>query len=173
MRRIGGELIALLVLIPLIVVLGLILVRFGHAPAPTSLPELLIASPSPAAGEDAGKVVGSAVVADTISPIAPSVTLEIAQNGTTKKYSIPVTSEVIVAELLTKAQTQGLQLKTKDYGGSLGLFVEEINGVRNDPATNRYWHLYINNQRSPLGASNALAKLGDTIRWSLEKEHAE
>lgn len=162
LSRLGGEIIALLVLIPLVIILGLILLRFNQAPTPSP-------SPSPA------------LVATTAAPspsptaraITQTITLEIKNGSSRKTYAIPATSRISVADLLEQAKAQGLQLVTKDYGDSLGLFIESINGQASDPATKRYWHLYINDQLSPLGASSAQVTAGDTVRWSFETEHSE
>jgi hypothetical protein len=54
-------------------------------------------------------------------------------------------------------------METKDFGAPLGVFIESLNGVKNDPSTDRYWRLYINGVLSPVGASSARVRSGDTV----------
>jgi len=51
----------------------------------------------------------------------------------------------------------------KDYA-SLGFFVEEINGVKNNPA-GANWLYYVNGQPAQVGISNYLIKNNDIIEW--------
>lgn len=166
LHRIGGELIALIVLVPLIIILGVLLVKFNRftTETPTLTTSITV---TPVASTT------SFAVSPFEQPAAQIIALEIKNSASLKTYSLAVTSEITVAELLEQAKAQGLQFITKDYGGSLGLFIESINGQASDPATQHYWHLYVNNQRSPLGASSTRVKVGDTVRWSFEKQHNE
>lgn len=159
LQRIGGELIALIVLVPLVVVLGLVLLR---RPAPSLHGEPVTLGVTP-----------TDTTEPTATPVTQIIALEVKNGPSVQNYTIPVTGEVTVADLLEQAKAQGLQLVTKDYGGSLGLFIESMNGQASDPATQRYWHLYLNNKRSPLGASSTRVKAGDSVRWSFEKAHNE
>lgn len=168
-QKTGGELIALAVLIPFIIVLSFVLIRFTKPPAaaPSTTPQAA-ASASPLqtpASPDSSPIPAS--------PIAGTVGLEIVDRKHSDKYQVALAEKAAVIDVMNQAKSQGLQLTTKDYGGSLGIFVEAINSIANDPATGRYWNLYINGKRSSLGASNAAVAPGDAIRWSLEKENGE
>ncbi|MEK7104171.1 MAG: DUF4430 domain-containing protein, partial [Patescibacteria group bacterium] len=51
----------------------------------------------------------------------------------------------------------------------LGFFVEEINGLKNNPNENVYWIYYINNKAAQVGVSNYILKPNDIINWKYEK----
>ncbi len=44
-------------------------------------------------------------------------------------------------------------------------FAEEVDGIRNDFASNRSWHFEVNGYRSNVPAERYLVKNGDWIRW--------
>lgn len=44
-------------------------------------------------------------------------------------------------------------------------FVEEIDGLRNDFASDRGWHFEVNGYRSNVAAERYLVKNGDWIKW--------
>ena len=44
-------------------------------------------------------------------------------------------------------------------------FVEEIDGIRNDFASDRGWHFDVNGYRSNVPAERYLVKNGDWIKW--------
>lgn len=169
LRRLGPETLSLALLLPLAVVLGVILWRLPNTAFAPS------ASPAPTS-------TVAAVVSPASAPEAPptadvqtqTVTLEIRGSEGTKTYRFPVRGETTVADLLARAQRErGLTLEMKDYGGSLGIFVEGLNGVRNDPAKKLYWSLYVNGAFSQLGASAARVRPGDTVTWTYEPMHEE
>lgn len=168
-RRFGPETLSLALLLPLVTVLGFILWKLPNtAPAP---------SPSPAPTNITTPVASPTSSPET-SPSSESktrrVTLEIKRPTGTKTYQLPVREETTVADLLTRAQReQGLKLETKEYGGSLGIFVEGLDGLRNDSAKKLYWSLYVNGAFSQLGASAARVRPGDTVTWTYEAMHEE
>lgn len=159
LARHATELVILALLIPLAVILGAILWRQPLPPMPTLEP---IATTS-------------ALPQSTVETQARQVVLQIVHDGKTAEHTLALlqAKETVANVLARAAEAELISLSTTDYGGSLGLFVEEINGVRNDPEQRIYWHLYINGQRSPLGASSAVVKEGDVIKWAYEKEHVE
>lgn len=58
----------------------------------------------------------------------------------------------------------------RNFGRSLGYFVEEINGVKNDNRAGKYWVYSINGEKAKIGVSNYLLKSNDLITWTYEKE---
>ena len=52
---------------------------------------------------------------------------------------------------------------------SLGFFVNEINGVKNDAKNNKYWIYYINGQSAKVGISNYKLINNDLIDWKYEE----
>lgn len=73
-----------------------------------------------------------------------------------------------VYDLMEAARSKGLAFET-EYHSGLGFFITSIGGVGNDPGNGRYWTLYVNGDRSNLGASNYPLTDGDLIEWKLEK----
>lgn len=67
---------------------------------------------------------------------------------------------------LTLDSKKSFLFKIKEYP-SLGIFVEEINGVKN--SFNKYWIYYINGEEAQVGISNYILKSGDIITWKLEE----
>lgn len=177
LRRTAPEIIALALLVPLGIVLGIVLTRWPTDPPAGSPPHtpptsveaspLSTVSPSPTAPP-------TVAPAATAVPRAPTASLSIESPTGTRTYLLPAAAETTVADLLLRASAEeGLALETKDYGPPLGLFIESLNGVRNDPARQRYWHLFINDALSPLGASSARVSPGDTVTWRYEPPHEE
>jgi hypothetical protein len=66
------------------------------------------------------------------------------------------------------AEKQGMTMKTKDYGVPLGLLIEAINNIQNDPKIQKYWTLYVNDKMSTLGASSTIVNQGETVTWKFE-----
>ena len=165
-RSLRAELSAVALLLPLAVVLGLVLTRLPTGSAP---PTATLDTPSSATANTALPTTPSLTSPADNAPAAQTVLLEIKSSHSTAAYRLQAASETTVADLLIKAsQEHGLRLETKDYGGTLGIFVEGINGVRSDNARQWYWTLYVNGTRSPLGASSARVRGGDRVRWSFE-----
>ena len=173
---IRAELVALALLLPLAIVLGTILRRPLPAAAPSiSPPSPLItaATVSPSSSPAPSATPGQPVTSAT-APHKEAVALEIHGPESTRTLSVPINRETTVAEVLTIAEReQGLTIQTKDYGGSLGVFIKAIDGVANDSARNLYWHLSVNGALSPVGASSARVGPGGVVRWSYEPMHEE
>ena len=56
------------------------------------------------------------------------------------------------------------QVQTKNYDG-LGELVTSIDGVVAD--SKHFWSLYVNEQQAQVGASELIAKTGETVTWKL------
>lgn len=121
----------------------------------------------------AGLVILAAVSANYAYREAPAV----AQNGASaiavtlrldeseKKIELPAGSTVFT--LMETLQKNGqLSFRAKDFGGALGVFIEELNGVPN--TRERNWIYYINNQPATVGVSNYTLRADDLISWKYE-----
>ena len=169
------ELIALAVLLPLVLVLGLAIKRFpalNNQPTPTVTPFI---SPTPAA-LSASPLSGQATrqANSTTTPgttTSQNVSLSVIGNGQPVSYQVAISQKTLVIDVLKAAQAQGLTLLTKDFGGSLGIFIESINGLKNNQKPSYYWQFYVNGQRSSLGVSSASVSPGDRIEWKDENEN--
>jgi uncharacterized protein DUF4430 len=174
LRKIRAELIALGLLVPLTAVLALTLRWFPQTTDTAPTPVAETQTPTPSA-TPAPSPTPRAPDTATPTPETASVVLDVRAPSGPTTYHVPVPAgPATVAEILASAADHsGLQLKTKDFGGSLGTFVEAINGVENDPARSLYWSLYVNGTFSPLGASSARVRAGDTVTWKYEHAHED
>ncbi|TSC72451.1 MAG: hypothetical protein G01um101438_535 [Parcubacteria group bacterium Gr01-1014_38] len=169
-RRFGPEALSLALLLPLVLVLGFVLTRFPKdsvvtPPAPSPTGSIVSPAATPTSSPEASPVFKAQT---------QIITLEIRGPEGSATYRLPAQAEASVADLLVRASLeQGLRLETKDYGGSLGIFVKALNGSRNDPKRKLYWSLYVNGVFSQLGASSARVRPGDSVTWAYEPMHEE
>ncbi|MBU3906136.1 DUF4430 domain-containing protein [Patescibacteria group bacterium] len=71
-----------------------------------------------------------------------------------------------VFEVLQKAVSENnIELNYKDYGGDMGVFIESINGKRNDFDSGYYWQYWVNGQYAKVGASSYELQNGDVVEW--------
>lgn len=79
---------------------------------------------------------------------------------------IPVVNDMTVFGLLKSfTDNNNLVLNYKDYGGSMGIFVESIDGVGKDITGKKYWQYWVNNKYSPVGVSGLIIKEGDVVEF--------
>ena len=167
--KIRTETLALLILVPLAVILGLVLFNWPASEQVQPVKDN-IAAPTPSVNEP-GPVHGQTTAAPAM-PSQPTIKLvTISAAGQNNNYQIPASSPVTVADLLSAAREQGLQFTADDYGQPLGLLVTSINGLANDQPKQKYWYLYVNGQLSSTGASATLAAPGNTVEWRYELSH--
>lgn len=88
-------------------------------------------------------------------------------NGKVETYNdIVVKSGETVFSVLKKAtESRKVDLKYKDYGGNLGVFVESIGGTGKDPFGKKWWQYWVNNTYSQVGASTYKVESGDIIEF--------
>lgn len=90
-----------------------------------------------------------------------------------KANDYPISSSTTVYNLMQFASADSRQpflFETKDYG-SMGLFIESINGLKNNLQTGEYWIYYVNGKSAKIGISNYIIKSGDVVRWRYEKSN--
>jgi len=68
---------------------------------------------------------------------------------------------------LTLTSDQPFLYIGKKYS-NLGIMVQEINGIKNDPKNNQYWIYYINGEAAKIGISYYQLKPNDLIEWKFE-----
>ena len=83
-------------------------------------------------------------------------------------YVIPILTQATVLQAMEAyaAIDSGFFFSGHDFPG-LGLFVEEIGGLKNRDGF--YWTLFINNTLSEKGASTVNANPGDVVEWRYQK----
>ncbi|MFH1253144.1 MAG: DUF4430 domain-containing protein [Candidatus Uhrbacteria bacterium] len=93
-------------------------------------------------------------------------------DGTVKTFtevSLPKDSASVFDVLLALSNEKKLALVYKDYGGDLGIFIQSINAVPGEGASDRWWQFWVNNIYSQIGVSNSLVKAGDVIEFKIIK----
>lgn len=90
-------------------------------------------------------------------------------HGVKKTYFVEVAKGSTVYDLLKEASSQyGFSLDVS-YDPAYGAFIEEIDGVRNNPQEGKYWLYYLNDKLANLGASSQKLSLGNKVLWKYEK----
>lgn len=96
-----------------------------------------------------------------------SATLEV----NNQKYRLVYTNGDDLFKVMNQLQTNtDFRFSGRNFGGSMGFFVEEINGVKNDRSNGKYWVYSINGEKAKIGVSNYLLKSNDIITWKYENE---
>ncbi len=131
----------------------------GDYAAPSSSP-----APGTAGGGTTPPPAGS-VAPGGGAPQGLPVTLVIDSGARRLEYSLRVDEGSTVFDLLLEAS--GRYGFSFDYSNnsSYGAFVEELDGVRNDPRAGMFWLYYVNGNYASLGASSQILSEGDVILW--------
>lgn len=168
LRGAAPEGAALILLVPLAIVAGFILIRINNN---NSFSDKSVAIDLPSPENSLPPEIAGVISSEQVAPQAESqtVTVVLSNAGREEKLRVFVVPGEAVITAMERAQSLGLAaLETKDFGGELGVFVEAINGIRNDAASSKYWTLYINGERSNVGASLEIVQPGDTVTWKFE-----
>ncbi|MEK7540146.1 MAG: DUF4430 domain-containing protein [Patescibacteria group bacterium] len=129
-------------------------------PQESNQPEPLPTSPAP--------TTKSAAVPTETTPATITVTLVIQGPGISTSGKLSLEDGATVYQVLKQGSKQlDFSLKTSHHS-SLGIFVEGIAGVMNNPKANAYWLYYVNGQFASRGVSLQTVQEGDTITWSYE-----
>jgi len=107
--------------------------------------------------------------AESVS-VAKTVSVMIDEgNGIVKVVrDLPWQDNATVYDALKLASEKGgFALGVKDYGGTLGVFVESIDGKKG--GKDSWWQYWVNNAYGDKGASTATIHAGDVIEWKLTK----
>jgi len=87
-----------------------------------------------------------------------------------KIYATKIKDGSSVYDLMNQLKFEGLNFSATEYS-SLGFFVTEINGVKENRKTGTYWTLYVNDKEAITGASQLILKTGDLIEWKYENRN--
>ena len=175
----------LFLLITLLSGLEFFLTRDKEQPALNQTDRIINSDNQPMAEEKSDEVVINKPLVDEVdqakptvlsekipSPVPGAVQAEKIQakmliNGV--EYDAAVKPNSSVYDLMsTLREEKKIDFKNKDYS-ALGFFIEEINGVRNNPS-GKNWVYYINGQPGKVGVSYYKLKNNDVIEWKYEKK---
>lgn len=88
-----------------------------------------------------------------------------------KKYETTILPNRTVYYLMDQlSKNNSFNFKTKEFKG-VGIFVEEINNIKNDANKKMYWMLYVNGKTAEVGIGQQIVKENDTIEWKYEKSN--
>ncbi len=86
-----------------------------------------------------------------------------------KTYTLDFEGEKTVQEVMNLMQdSTDFSFTTRDYGKTLGEMVTEINGVKNNPKSNKYWIYSVDGEKAKVGISNNLITKNNLIEWTYE-----
>jgi len=121
-------------------------------------------------GGRTGHVVPTSEIAE-FSPVAQKETILVNLVVEEVEYEMSVVPGSSAYDVMVQAQeTSNLSFEGSEFSG-LGFFVEEINGLRQNPRVGKYWIYYINDRAAKVGISVYRVKTNDVILWKYEKEH--
>jgi len=87
-----------------------------------------------------------------------------------KTYTVKIKEGSFAYDLMEQLKNQGFSFSATEYS-SLGFFVTEINGIKEDRKNSTYWTLYLNNKEATTGVSKLILKNGDLIEWKYENRN--
>ena len=125
---------------------------------------------APVAPKEVGETekIEKAETPETVNaPAEEKIKAALTISGTKYETAVKPGSSVYDLMSLLKAENK-IDFSGKNYSG-LGFFVEEINGVKNNPAGEN-WLYYVNGQPAPVGVSNYRIKNNDEIEWKYEEK---
>lgn len=94
-------------------------------------------------------------------------TLKINTGKDTLEYAESVEKGVSGFEVLKKnSEEKGFSLEYKET--AQGIFIEEINGVKNNPGTNQYWMYAVNGKMANVGISQYIIEEDSVIEWNYQ-----
>ena len=115
--------------------------------------------------------IGLEVVEEKISA---SLMLDFGNGEISTFNNVLLNKNATVFDLLQEATTENnVELKYKDFGGELGVMVEEIGEAANDFDNDSWWQYWVNNEYAKVGASNQALQNGDVVEWKFVKGQLE
>lgn len=85
-----------------------------------------------------------------------------------QRYDINLPAGKTVYDLMLALKNRGAFDFQGKASAGLGFFVEEINGVKNNPLKNKFWLYYVNGKTASVGISNYVLTAKDVISWRYE-----
>ncbi len=140
----------------------------GRQPSPASMPAPASAPAAQPGSSGGGQASPPPPVAAESEAGKIHVTLAIDSGLRQLELPVSVGENSTVFELLQQASSRYGFSFGYSNDSSYGAFVEELDGVRNDPGTGNFWLYYVNGGYAALGASSQTLSEGDVILWRYE-----
>ena len=91
-------------------------------------------------------------------------------NGATQKFeNLNIGEDGKVIDLLNQIPETSLQREFKDYGGSMGVFIVSLGGIKADKSGEKWWQFWINGEYAKMGISNQKVSDGDLVEIKFTK----
>ncbi|MFH1089367.1 MAG: DUF4430 domain-containing protein [Candidatus Uhrbacteria bacterium] len=111
------------------------------------------------------------LVVEQVTPKTVSVMFDFG-DGTVKTFTdIEIKKDKItLAEVLSVLYMEDkIDLDYTDYGGDLGIFIQAIDSVPGEGASDKWWQFWVNNVYSTSGVSSYYLNSGDVIEFKFTK----
>lgn len=99
-------------------------------------------------------------------PDQNQIAVTIIINNQTYPLNLPEKSTAYAAMVQLVADKK-ITVVFKEFSG-LGYFVDEVDGVKTDGQSGKYWIYYLNGKPAQIGISNYILKNNDLITWKYE-----
>lgn len=87
-----------------------------------------------------------------------------------KTYALTLPAGSSAYDLMVKVQeTSDFSFRGQEFPG-LGFFIQEINGLEQNPRLGKYWIYYVNGKKAEVGISAYTVNDHDIILWRYEDE---
>lgn len=110
--------------------------------------------------------IGKSTIQPEIERLEEEKVILIIDNGSSniQQFELELKGEATVFDLLSQA---GLDLNYTEY--DVGIFVDAIEGIKNNGEEKMNWMYYINGETAKVGARECIVKPNDKIEWRYEK----
>ncbi|MCX6779557.1 MAG: DUF4430 domain-containing protein [Candidatus Magasanikbacteria bacterium] len=125
-------------------------------------------TPTPASSSIPKNTTPLSVPSDqsTPAPLPTPIAATIIINGQIYPLQLPEKSTAYDA-MAQLVRDKKISVVFKEFS-TLGYFVDEVDGVRTDKNSGKYWIYYLNGKPAQMGISNYILKNNDSITWKYE-----
>jgi flavin-dependent dehydrogenase len=101
----------------------------------------------------------------------PEIVVTVSGPGVAVRCPVEFSAEITVHQLMRQASKQcDFSYTVKEFT-SLGVFVDELDGVQSDKQQGKYWIYYVNAKKANVGVSSYRVQAEDVIAWKYEQEY--
>ena len=102
------------------------------------------------------------------TPTPPQNTVEVTIVINGQKYALNMPEKSTAYEAMAQlVADKKITMAFKQFIG-LGYFVDEVDGVKTDKNSGKYWIYYLNDKPAQMGISNYILKNNDSLTWKYE-----
>jgi hypothetical protein len=163
------KLVFSIVLILLIAIGGSFIVKkVNNAKLPVSQENIAVPTPNNNLPAEVATPIDNVSSTTKTLPETEKVKLTINTGEAKHEFSSSLEKDATVFSLLKKlSAANNYTLVYKE--SSIGVFIEELYGVKNNATQNKYWLYKVNGESANVGASSYQLKAGDIVEWNFEE----